>query len=50
MSLWSRAACQTPSKGLDISNATTQVAHDLVKALAIPSDTTVRRSAVDQED
>ena len=33
-----------------ISNATAQVTPDLLKALAILSDTTVRRSAVDQED
>ena len=38
------------SKALDISRATAQVAPDLLKALAILSDTTVRRSAVDQED
>ena len=30
--------------------ATARVAPDLLKALAILSDTTVRRSAVDQED
>ena len=35
---------------MDISSATVQVASDLLKALAILSDTTVRRSAVDQED
>ena len=38
------------SKPLDISSATDQVAPDLSKALTIQSDTTVRRSAVDQED
>ena len=38
------------SKALDISTATAWVAPDLLKALAILSDTTVRRSAVDQED
>ena len=38
------------SKALDISGATARVASDLLKALAILSDTTVRRSAVDQED
>ena len=38
------------SKALDISSATTaQVAPDLLKALAILSDTTVRRYAVDWE-
>ena len=35
---------------MDISNATAQVAPDLLKALAILSDTTVRRSSADQED
>ena len=35
---------------MDISSATVRVAPDLLKALAILSDTTVRRSAVDQED
>ena len=38
------------SKALDISSAATQVAPDALKALAILSDTTVRRSTVDQED
>ena len=42
---------QPLSKVLDISSATAQVvAPDLLKAPAILSDTTVRRSAVDQED
>ena len=38
------------SKALDISNATAQVAPDLLKAPAILSDTTVRKSAVALED
>ena len=38
------------SKALDISSATAQVAPDLLKALAILSDTTVTKSAVHQED
>ena len=38
------------SKALQISSAPAQVAPDLLKALAILSDTTVRRSAVDWED
>ena len=42
--------CQTLSKALDISSATARVAPDLLKALAILSDATVRRSAVDWED
>ena len=39
-----------PVKSLGISSATAQVAPDLLKALAILSDTTVRRSAVALED
>ena len=45
-----------PVKSLDssataqISSATAQVAPDLLKAIAILSDTTVRRSAVNWED
>ena len=38
------------SKALDISKATARVAPNLLKALVILSDTTVRRSAVDTED
>ena len=38
------------SKALDISNAKAGAAPDLLKALVILSDTTIRRSAVDQED
>ena len=48
--MWRRTACQTLSKALDISSATARVAPDLLKALAILSDTTVRRLAVDWED
>ena len=48
--MWRRPACQTLSKAFDISSATAQVAPDLLKALAILSDTTVRRSAVDRKD
>ena len=48
--MWRRSACQTLSKALDMSSATAQVAPDLLKALPILSDTTVRRSAVDWED
>ena len=40
----------TVSKALDISNAIARVAPDLLEALAILSDTTVRRSVVDRED
>ena len=40
-------ACQTLSKALDISSATAPVGSDLVKALAILSDKTVRKFAVD---
>ena len=35
---------------MDISSATARVAPDLLKALAILSDTTVRKSAIDRED
>ena len=35
---------------MDISSATMHVAPDLLKALAILSDETVRRFAVDRED
>ena len=48
--MWRRSASQTLSKALGISSATAGVAPDLLKALAILSDTTVRRSAVDRED
>ena len=41
-----RLACQT----LDTSSATAQVAPELLKALAILSDTTVIRSTIDQKD
>ena len=38
------------SKALDISNAKARAAPDLLKALVILSDATIRRSAVDEED
>ena len=38
------------TKTLDMASATTRVAPDLSKALAILSDTTVRKSSVDSED
>ena len=47
--LWRRLVCQTLSKALDISSATASVTADLLKTLAILSDATVRRSAVDWE-
>ena len=47
--MWRRPACQTLSKPVDTSSATARVAPDLWKALAILSDTTVRKSAIDQE-
>ena len=37
-------------KALNISSATARVAPNLLKAPAILSDTTVRKSAVDRED
>ena len=39
-----------PVKALDISSATASAASDLLKALDILPDTTVRRTAVDRED
>ena len=48
--MWRRPACQTLSKALDISIATAPIAPDLLKALAILSDTPVKRSADDGED
>ena len=41
---------QTLPKALDIWSATAWVVPDLLKALAILSEKTFRRSAVDQED
>ena len=40
----------TLSKALDISSATARTAQDLLKALTILSETTVRRFEVDRED
>ena len=49
--MWRRPACQDQlSKSMNISSAIARVAPNLLKALAIPSDTTVRRSTVDKED
>ena len=48
--LWRQSACQTLLKALNISSGTAPVAPDLLKVLAILSDTTVRISAVDQKD
>ena len=45
-----RPACQTLSKALNVSSTMAGAAPELSKALAILSDTTVRRSAVDRED
>ena len=45
-----RVAFQTLSKALDMTCATVQVAPDLLKVLAILSDATVKKSAVDRED
>ena len=50
MSLWRRPKCQTLSKALNISSAAARIALDLLRTLAILSDTTIRRSAVDWED
>ena len=48
--LWRRPVCQSLLKALDISSARAQVAPNLLKALAILTDTTIRRSAFDRED
>ena len=48
--MWRRPACETLSKALDISSVTDWVAPDLLKAITVLSDTTVRRSAVDWKD
>ena len=45
-----RGSKPNPAESLGISSATAQAVPDLLKTLAILSDTTVRRSAVDQED
>ena len=50
LSLWRRPTSQTLSKALDISSATAPAGPDLLKALAVLSNTTVRRSAVDRKD
>ena len=50
LGLWSRPSCQTLLKALDISSATAWVAPDLLRALAILSDTTMRTSVLDRED
>ena len=48
--MWRRPAYQILLKAMDISSATARVAADLLKALAVISDTTVRKSAVDKKD
>ena len=48
--MWRRPACQALLKALDISSAAAWVVSDLLKDLAVLSDTTVRRSTLDQED
>ena len=45
-----RPAYQILLKAMDISSATARVAADLLKAIAVISDTTVRKSAVDKKD
>ena len=37
-------------RALDISSVTARIALDLLKALAILSDTTMRRAVIDRED
>ena len=50
MSLWNRPECQTLPKALDISSAIVSVTPSLLEAQAILSDTTLKTSAVYQED
>ena len=45
-----KASMPTLSKALNISSAAACVAPDLLKVLAILSDASLRRSAVDRED
>ena len=45
-----KTSMPNPVRALDISSTAARVAPDLLKALAILSDTTIRRSVVDQED
>ena len=48
--MWRRPACQALSKAYDIASARARIAPDLLKALAILSETTVRRSAINWKD
>ena len=48
--MWRKPACQALSKALDISSATAQAAPELLKALAILADATVRRYIVDRDN
>ena len=50
LNFWSRPACQTLPKSLDISSATGHLTSDLLKILAILSDATVRTFSSDQEN
>ena len=45
-----KTSMSNPSKDLDLSSATARVAPDPLKLLAILSDTTARRSAVNRID
>ena len=47
---WRRTECLILSKDLDVSSTAARVTPDLLKALIFLPNTTVRRSAVDQED
>ena len=42
--------CEEDQHALDISSVTARIALDLLKALAILSDTTMRRAVVDRKD
>ena len=48
--MWKSPACQTLLKALDILSATARGSPDLLKALAILLDSTVRKSVIDRED
>ena len=52
LNLWRKSGCWTLSKALDISSAKAQaqVAPKRLQALAILSNTTIKQSAVEQED
>ena len=50
LSLWRRPVCQTLSEAWVISRPTAKIVTDLLNALAVLSDITVRRSAIAWKD